>query len=110
MAESLEPNRIDGALMAALQALTDVQDVYRVGWVGSPMDLWERVDLVRRELEQILQDRRGEHDKACPAIMTERLCNSPDGAGQRPDAHGLACLNHNRLSCQYGSLETYLLS
>ena len=57
MAESLEPNRIVAALMAALQTLTDIQDIFRVGWVGGPVDLWERVNLVKQELEQILEER-----------------------------------------------------
>ena len=28
-----------------------------LGGVGVPVDLWERVDLVRRELEQLLEER-----------------------------------------------------
>jgi len=50
MAEELAPSRIDAALMAALQALSDVQDdleIYR--------DLWEQVERVKRELVQVLE-------------------------------------------------------
>ena len=53
MAEGLAPSRIDAALMAALQALTDVQDDPDAG-----RELRERVDLVKRELVQLLEDRR----------------------------------------------------
>ena len=64
MAEGITPGRIDAALMAALQVLTDVEQVYGVGWVGLPGDLWERVDQVKRELEQLLQDRSRGHEAA----------------------------------------------
>ena len=35
--------------------MTEVEDIFHVGWV--PVDVWERVDLVKRELEKILEDR-----------------------------------------------------
>jgi len=53
MAEELAPTRIDAALMAALQALTDVQDD-----LGAEPELIARVDLVKRVLVQLLEDRR----------------------------------------------------
>ena len=53
MAEGLAPTRIDTALMAALQALTDVQDDLDV-----EPELIARVDLVKRVLVQLLEDRR----------------------------------------------------
>ena len=45
--------RIDAALMAALQALTDVQDD-----LDAEPELIARVDLVKRVLVQMLEDRR----------------------------------------------------
>ena len=53
MAEGLAPTRIDAALIAALQALTDVQDD-----PDADQELRERVDLVKRGLVQLLEDRR----------------------------------------------------
>ena len=53
MAEGLGPSRIDFALMAALQALTDVQDDLDAAHV-----LRGQMDLVKRAIVQLLQDWR----------------------------------------------------
>ena len=54
----MDPTRIDAALMAALQALTDVQDDPEVD-----RELRDRVDLVKRDNVLLLEVRRRRRER-----------------------------------------------